>query len=205
MPATPSSAVRSDVTATEGGTKVGLYAVTVIGRDRPGAVAEVTRAVAGGGAIGDSSMSLLGGYLAMTLVVSAGLPGDLLGAGLTRSIPGLAVAVTDLAQASAAPSGGGGPPAPPEEVAESGSAGLGYALTLHGPSRTDVLPVTTGLLAEAGCAVTSMTTRVAGKLFVLVADVELPAEADVASLMRAMASALDGFRIAFRPADPAVM
>jgi glycine cleavage system transcriptional repressor len=184
---------------------VGLYAVTVIGRDRPGAVAEVTRAVAGGGAIGDSSMSLLGGYLAMTLVVSAGLSCDLLGEGLIRSISGLAVAVTDLAQAPVTPPAAVGSAAPPEEDIESGPAGLGYALTLHGPTRPDVLPVTTGLLAEVGCAVTSMTTRVAGNLFVLVADVELPAQADVASLMRAMAAALDGFRIAFRPADPAVM
>jgi len=190
---------------------VGLYAVTVIGRDRPGAVAEVTRAVAGGGAIGDSSMSLLGGHLAMTFVVSAGLSGDLLGESLTRGIPGLAVAVTDLAPAPVAPSAAPGSAVPPVPAASSGDLtddgppGLAYALTLHGPTRTDVLPVATGLLAEVGCAVTSMTTRVAGNLFVLVADVELPAQADVASLMRAMAAALDGFRIAFRPADPAVM
>ncbi|WP_204072883.1 glycine cleavage system transcriptional repressor [Planotetraspora phitsanulokensis] len=180
----------------------------MIGRDSPGAVAEVTRAVAGGGAIGDSSMSLLDGYLTMTLVVSAGLSGDVLGENLTRGIPGLAVAVTDLARPPVTPptvAASEGAPASPGSGEIMDADRLGYALTLHGPSGTDALSVTTGLLAEAGCSVTSMTTRVAGNLFVLVADVELPAQADVASLMRAMAAALDGFRIAFRPADPAVM
>ncbi|GAA4565915.1 hypothetical protein GCM10023193_41240 [Planotetraspora kaengkrachanensis] len=191
---------------------MGLYAVTVIGRDGPGAVAEITRAVSGGGVVGDSSMSLLSGHLAMTLVVSAGQSGDLLSESLTRGIPGLAVTVTDLTPPPViSPAAAGTRDAAPSsspasaEITDTDPTGISYALTLHGPSGSDALPATTGLLAEAGCAVTSMTTRVAGNLFVLVADVELPAQADVASLMRAMAAALDGYRIAFRPADPAVM
>jgi peptide deformylase len=85
---------------------VGLYAVTVIGKDRPGVVADVTRALVGGGAIGDSPIISLGGYLAMTLVVSAGLTAETLGHGLTESLPGLAVGVTDLHRLSAGRPGG---------------------------------------------------------------------------------------------------
>ncbi|WP_204057865.1 ACT domain-containing protein [Microbispora corallina] len=180
------------------GTTLGLYAVTVVGRDRPGVVAEVTRALADRGAIGDSSMMLLSGYLAMTLVISAGLAADRLGEGLARRFPGLAIAVADLVRASSAL------PRAPEE-APSSAERLPYVLTLHGPSRGDVLPVVTGLLSEAGCAITSMTSRTSGGLLAVVADVDLPGHADVASLMRRTADALDDWRIAFRPSEPAVL
>jgi glycine cleavage system transcriptional repressor len=167
----------------------------MVGTDRPGVVAEVMRALAERGAIGDSSMIPLSGYLAMTLVISSDLAAGVLGEGLSRRFPGLAVAVADLVPATAAPPAIRGRPADR----------LGYVITLHGPSRADILPVLTELLSEAGCTITSMTSRSAGDLFVVVADVELPGAADVASLMRRTASALVDCRIAFRPAEPAVM
>ena len=50
---------------------VNIYAVTVVGHDRPGIVADVTGALAThGGNIEDSSMTLLRGYFAWTLVVA---------------------------------------------------------------------------------------------------------------------------------------
>ncbi|MCT9931606.1 hypothetical protein N5079_15430 [Planotetraspora sp. A-T 1434] len=197
----------------------------MIGRDRPGVIAEVTRALADRGAIGDSSMILLGGYLAMTLVITAGLGADRLGEGLTGRFPGYAVGVADLVETPLASAhngetaraarevvtpgvvGGARPIRGPQGlgVVETIRTGLGYVLTLHGPTQGDVLPVLTGLLAGSGCSITSLITRVVGDLLVLVADVELPERADVPSLMRGMSSALDDHRIAFRPAEPAVI
>jgi glycine cleavage system transcriptional repressor len=69
---------------------LGLYAVTMVGTDRPGVVAEVMRALAERGAIGDSSMIPLSGYLAMTLVISSDLAAGVLGEGLSRRFPGAA-------------------------------------------------------------------------------------------------------------------
>src|SRR5438309_10067826 len=52
-----------------------LVAVTAIGADRPGIVAEVTRILLEQGCnLEDTSMTILRGHFAMTLVVSA--PGD---------------------------------------------------------------------------------------------------------------------------------
>ncbi|WP_370021409.1 ACT domain-containing protein [Planotetraspora sp. GP83] len=212
----------------------------MIGRDRPGVIAEVTGALADRGAIGDSSMILLGDYLAMILVITAGLGADRLGEGLTGRFPGYAVGVADLVETSLVSAHNGethngethngethngetvraarevvtpgvvGDARPMRSprglgLVETVRTGLGYVLTLHGPSQGDVLPVLTGLLAGSGCSITSLITRVAGDLLVLVADVELPERADVPSLMRGMSSALDDHRIAFRPAEPAVI
>ncbi|MEW9529053.1 ACT domain-containing protein [Microbispora sp. NPDC049125] len=196
---------------------MGLYAVTVVGRDRPGMIAEVTRALADRGAIADSSLTMLSGHLAMTLMISADPRGDLLGEGLARRFPGLAIAVADLARGTPLSAGPerdhlARRPAPSAEPAA--CAGwtaprpgerLAYGLRVHGPSRTEILPLLTGLLADAGCAITSMTTRAARERFVVAADVELPGRADVASLMRRMAATLPDCRISFRPADAAVM
>lgn len=173
------------------------YAVTVIGGDRPGAIAEVTKVLAGQGTIRDSSMVMLGEFLTMTLVISGDLAGDTLRKDLTSRFPDLAVAVADLARI------------PPTDRASTrqghASDPLSYVLTLHGPSHPEVVPALAGMLTERGCDITSMITRHAGDLFFLVADVELPGHVDVASLMRRMASAVDGHRLAFQPADPAVM
>ncbi|MDP9418148.1 MAG: ACT domain-containing protein, partial [Actinomycetota bacterium] len=49
-----------------------LLAVTVIGHDRPGIIADVTAVLAElGGNLEDSSMTILRGHFAMTLLVSA--------------------------------------------------------------------------------------------------------------------------------------
>jgi predicted amino acid-binding ACT domain protein len=50
-------------------------AVTVIGRDRPGIIADTTRLLAGLGAnLEDSTMSILGGHFAMVLLAEVDLP-----------------------------------------------------------------------------------------------------------------------------------
>jgi glycine cleavage system transcriptional repressor len=176
---------------------MGRYAVTAIGRERPGAVAEVTRLLASRAELHDSSMIMLGEFLTMTLVISGDLRADALHEDLTRRFPDLAVAVADLARIAEdeRTSPGRGSTSDP----------LSYVLTLHGPARPEVVPALTGVLTERGCDITSMITRHTGELFFLVADVELPGHVDVPSLMRQMSDAVDGHRLAFQPADPVVI
>ena len=84
-----------------------LLAVTVVGHDRPGIVAEVTAAIADlGGNLEDSSMSLLRGHFAMTLV--ADLPvaaADLQQRLAPLTADGLAVSVLSLPAETAAEPG----------------------------------------------------------------------------------------------------
>lgn len=149
-------------------------AVTVLGHDRPGIIADVTNVLAGlGGNLEDSSMTLLRGHFAMTLVVSgdadAGSAQAALDAALAGS--GLVVSVLDL------------------PVADSEAAtGASYVLAVHGADRPGIVSAVTRLVASRGGNVTDLTTRLAGSLYVLVAEVELPSGADVAALEAELAA-----------------
>jgi glycine cleavage system transcriptional repressor len=60
------------------------------------------------------------------------------------------------------------------------------------------------VLADAGGNVTDLTTRLVGDLYVLVADVDLPATADLQLLDARLAAAAEtlGVQAALRPAEP---
>lgn len=60
------------------------------------------------------------------------------------------------------------------------------------------------MLAADGGNITGMSTRLTGRLYVLIADVELPKEVDVAALMRRLAAVGAGLdaEITFRPVEP---
>ena len=138
-----------------------LLAVTVLGRDRPGIIAEATGALTElGGNLEDSSMTLLRGHFAMTLVVRTSATADQVRAALDPrfSDDGLAVFVIELDEASA-----------------DAGAGQGYVLSVHGADRVGIVAAITQVLADHGGNVTDLTTRLAGALYILVAEVELPA------------------------------
>ncbi|GAA3111877.1 amino acid-binding protein [Nonomuraea salmonea] len=173
----------------EGVPRVGLSAVTVLGVDRPGVIAAVTGSLADCGVnIQDSTMTLLGGHVAMMLLVS----GDLDPAELTKRVgaPDLVVTASAIAARRHFCGGYGG--------------GLGYVLTVHGPDRPGIVSAVSAVLAEDGGNITGMSTRLTGRLYVLIADVELPKDVDVAALMRRLAAvgaSLDS-DITFRPVEP---
>ena len=48
-------------------------------------------------------------------------------------------------------------------------------LSVHGADRLGIVAAMTRVLADAGGNITDLTTRLAGTLYVLVAEVELPA------------------------------
>lgn len=167
-----------------------LLAVTVLGRDRPGIVAETTAALAGLGNLEDSTMTLLRGHFAMVLLVQtqASRPDVETALAQVGSDGSLTVDVRDVPEASAArPSEGATP----------------YVLSVHGADRPGIVSALTAEVATAGGNVTDLTTRLAGDLYVLVAEVALPTGADVGELTQRIARSAEqlGVEATLRPLD----
>ncbi len=142
-----------------------LHAITVLGHDRPGIIAETTGQLAGLGLnLEDSSMTLLRGHFAMTLICAGEAPdADITAAlaGLTRD-GSLTVTVREV----------------PAERTEDSDASA-WILSVHGGDRPGIVSAVADVVARIGGNITDLTTRLAGDLYVLVAEVDLPAAADI--------------------------
>jgi glycine cleavage system transcriptional repressor len=168
-----------------------LFAVTVLGHDRPGIVADVTASLAAlGGNLEDSTMTLLGGHFAMLLLVRTTSPREQVEASLLplRADGLLTVDVREVTDDA--------PTARPERA-------LGYVLSVHGADRPGIVSALTGVVAGAGGNITDLTTRLAGGLYVLLADVAVPASLDVSALERALEVTAEdlGVDVSLRPLD----
>lgn len=159
-----------------------LLAVSAIGADRPGIVAGVTRVLyERGGNIEDSSMTILRGHFAMTLIVAgADAPGDLEAAlAPVAAELGLTLTVREVAPESAHA------PARP------------YVVTVYGADHPGIVAAVAGLLAGLGVNVTDLSTRLVDQpdpLYAMFLDVDLPPGADVeqvAAALRDLAAELD--------------
>ncbi len=62
-------------------------------------------------------------------------------------------------------------------------------LTVHGGDRPGIVSRVAAEIAGADGNITDLTTRLAGELYLLVAEVDLPAATDVGSLQSALAAA----------------
>jgi glycine cleavage system transcriptional repressor len=157
---------------------VNLLALTVVGHDRPGIIAETTGVLADLGLnIEDTSMTLLRGHFAMTLITA----GSATAAQVEAALAGLAadgslsVSVLEVASSDAGP------------------AGPSYLLRVHGGDRPGIVSALTAELARAGGNITDLTTRLNGDLYVLLAEVDLPAGTDatrVESAVKEVAASL---------------
>ena len=136
------------------------YAITVLGCDRPGIIADTTEILAGLGLnLTDSTMTRLRGHFAMTLICA----GD--------------VVKSDIDSALAPLTADGTLTTTVKEVEQDGDfeeLGEHYVLTVHGADRLGIVAALTRLVAEVGGNVTDLTTRLTGQLYVLVAEVDLP-------------------------------
>ena len=163
-------------------------AITVLGHDRPGIVADVAEALAGLGAnLTDSTMTRLRGHFAMTLICEGPGAAEVEAAlGPLRAGGGLLATVREL---------------PPEP--EVGATGDPYVVSVHGSDRLGIVAAVTRVLAGAGGNLTDLTTRLSGALYVVVAEVELPAGSSH-GVAAALADAADrlGVDVTLRPADP---
>ncbi len=139
-------------------------AITVVGRDRPGIVADVSARLADLGLnLTDSTMTLLRGHFAMMLVCSG--TADV--ATVTGALDSLDLVVTVR-------------PAPVDQPWS--APGRPYTLVVHGADRLGIVSAVTAAVAGASGNITDLTTRLVGDLYVLTAELDLPTDADVAAL-----------------------
>ena len=150
-----------------------LIAVTVIGHDRPGIIADVTAVLADLGLnLEDSTMTLLRGHFAMMLICAG-----------PTSPPEVEKALEPLtADGSLQVSAREVPPEP-----DLGATGVPYVLTVHGGDRPGIVSAVTRELARSGGNITDLTTPLTGSLYFLVAEVQLPPHFDADALTRRLA------------------
>jgi glycine cleavage system transcriptional repressor len=154
---------------------VTLQAITVIGHDRPGIIAETTRVLGDLGLnIEDSTMTLLRGHFAMMLVCAGDAPSTEVEEALAplTADGSLNVSVREV----------------PEEP-EHEAVGSTYVLTVHGGDRAGIVSTLVSEVARVGGNITDLTTRLSGALYVLVAEVDLPADCDIDALQSALGRA----------------
>jgi glycine cleavage system transcriptional repressor len=154
--------------------RVESLAVTVVGHDRPGIIARTAEVLSAYGMnLEDSSMTLLRGHFAMTLICAGRTPAAEVEAALSAAIdPSLAVTVRGV----------------PDE-GDRQPVGSTHLVTVHGADRLGIVARLAGTIAAAGGNITDLTTRLTGDLYVLVAEVDLPPAADVPALHAALAAA----------------
>lgn len=141
------------------------FAITVVGHDRPGIIAAVTKALAEhGGNIEDSTMTLLRGHFAWTLLVSTAVQQ----AEIEQSVAPIAaddLTITVLPM--------------PEVDHAARTQTVSYWINVHGADRPGIVATLTGALAERQGNITNLSTRLVNDLYVLGIDVELPRGLDL--------------------------
>jgi glycine cleavage system transcriptional repressor len=146
-------------------TGVTLHAITVLGHDRPGIIAQATGILAGLGLnLEDSTMTLLRGHFAMMLISEGTASSAEIEAALQpmAAYGTLSVSVREV---------------PVEETPA--IEGTSWVLTVHGGDRPGIVSSIASEVAAFGGNITDLTTRLAGDLYLLVAEVDLPASVDV--------------------------
>jgi len=143
---------------------VTLHAITVLGHDRPGIIAETTGVLAGLGLnLEDSTMTLLRGHFAMMLISQGSVAAQEIESALAPLTADgtLTVTVREV----------------PEEHAAA-TAGSSWVLTVHGGDRAGIVSSIVAEVARVGGNITDLTTRLAGELYLLIAELDLPAGVD---------------------------
>ena len=173
-------------------------ALSAIGRDRPGIVAEVTRALLGHSLnITDSQMAVLGGRFTMMLIVDApdGTDLDPVHEELTRTRErlGLDALVAEPARRRRRRR----PPPTPSHI-----------VTVYGVDHPGIVHAVSARLAARAVNVTDLETRLVGDgLYAMVLEVALPLELDPEALaaMLAEVGAEQGVEVTVRPLEADVM
>jgi glycine cleavage system transcriptional repressor len=82
--------------------------------------------------------------------------------------------------------------------------GAPYLLSVHGGDRPGIVSAVTAEVASAGGNITNLTTRLSGDLYVVVAEVDLPAPAEAGGLADRLAAvgAGLGVQVSLRPVEP---
>ena len=172
-------------------------ALTAIGRDRPGIVAEVTRALLGHSLnITDSHMGVLGGRFSMMLIVEAPDATDLdaVREELARTRSRLDLDAVSLHALAA--------------TEQSGTAGPSHIVTVYGVDHPGIVHAVSARLASKGVNVTDLETRLVGDgLYAMVLEIALPPDVDPDALAAMLADVGEeqGVEVTVRPLEPDVM
>lgn len=156
-------------------------AITVLGHDRPGIIAATTHALADLGVnIEDSSMTLLRGHFAMTLVTDGAIavPEAVAALAFLEADGTLTVTVREI---------------PDEDEANRGAP---YVLSVHGGDRPGIVARLVGVVAAADGNITDLSTRLAGDLYVLIAECDFPESTDMAAVHAALSGAANELGVA---------
>ncbi|WP_203924524.1 glycine cleavage system protein R [Rugosimonospora africana] len=168
-------------------------AITVVGRDRPGIIADVSAALSRLGLnLTDSTMTLLRGHFAMTLICVGEVDeSDVLGMLEPLTADGGLLATAHRV--------------PPEP--SGANTGAPYTLLVHGADRLGIVAAVTGVMAEIGGNVTDLTTRLSGTLYLLSAEIDLPSSADFDELLTKLDEVADrlGVEVSLRSGDADVL
>jgi len=160
---------------------VRLFALSAIGRDRPGIVAAVSGVLLDRDLnIEDSQMTILRGHFAMTLIVAApeSIDAGALRDGLESVRKRLSLDAVSLNEVAAA----GG---------EGGEAS--HIVSVYGADHPGIVHAVSSTLADRGWTITDLTTRLVGDedaqaLYAMMIEVALPAGVGTDDLERAMAA-----------------
>ena len=177
------------------------FALSAIGRDRPGIVAEVSRALLGHSLnITDSQMAVLSGHFTMMLIVTApdGTDLDLVHEELERTRERLGLDALSLSPLGDANAGAAAAPS--------------HIVTVYGVDHPGIVHAVSARLAAREVNVTDLETRLVGEggqagLYAMVLELALPAGVDPDAL-RAMleeVGAEQGVEVTVRPLEPDVM
>ena len=153
-----------------------LLAVTAIGADRPGIVADVTGVlVASGCNLEDTSMSILRGHFAMVLIVAApdGLDPTALERARRAGASDLVVSVGRVVE---------------QDPLSSGTAGDSWTVVVYGADHPGIVHGVGATLATLGVNIVDLSTRVSAgddrPIYSMVMEVEVPAGVGVDELER---------------------
>ena len=169
-----------------------IIAVTVLGDDRPGIVADVTRALADlHGNLEDSTMTLLRGHFAMVLLVRTGTGAEAVEAALRHLCANGSLVINARVLG---------------ESATSQLYGPAYALRVHGADRPGIVATITGVVARHGANIVDLGTRLGGSLYVMTAELQIPDEHAAVALERDLtgAAAELGVEVHLSPLDDGV-
>jgi glycine cleavage system transcriptional repressor len=169
-----------------------LYALTAVGRDRPGIVAGITAVLLAHDVnVEDSQMTILRGHFTMMLIVAVDddvdetdLSADLRAVGQELGLELLTIAVVD-------------------QLAGDEEAEPSHIVSVYGVDHPGIVHAVSSALAERGITITDLTTRLVGEveepLYALMMEVAIPASAadDVAEALAA-AGAAQGVEVSVR-------
>jgi glycine cleavage system transcriptional repressor len=177
------------------------FAVSAVGRDRPGIVAAVTEVLLERGLnVEDSQMTILCGHFTMMLVVSA--PDDLdegaLRADLDRAGDRLGLESMSLADV--------------EEIGPAAQPSPSHVVTVYGTDHPGIVHAVATALGEREVNITDLNTRLVGEegeepLYAMMMEVELPAGVPAAELEEALAGVgrEQGVEVSVRPLEQDVL